>query len=181
MTTDARNGVTASARPSSSSTTPSSTKVYPAPPYSSGTASPARPSSPHIFVHIGRSWSSPSAISRRTTGSGEKSARNSRTTDCSSSCSLSSAKRTADLRGSGFAGGPRAERLGDGAELRGVVRLALGGQPVAQHRDRRLAHPLVEHRLGVLHRLRGQCGEAVGERERVGQQRLGRHHPVGEP
>ena len=94
MTQDPKNGDTVSARPSSSTTRPSSRKLKPLPPCFSAIASPGRPSSPLIRCQSCRSYPVGSSSCSRTADSAEYLAKNFRSSLCSVACSSESAKST---------------------------------------------------------------------------------------
>src|SRR5690606_16608108 len=96
-TTVEKNGPHSTARPISSRTAPSSTMPKPPPPYSSGTASPCRPSCPAISRQTSTSYPRSSAIRRRTSAAEERRSRKERTVRRSSSCSAVNAKSIGPL------------------------------------------------------------------------------------
>src|SRR5262249_18283043 len=136
------------ARPISSSTTPSSTNENPAPPSSSGTASPWRPSCSPICTHTAGSYPSTVSMSRRTSVSGDLSSRKARTVRRSSSCSSLNPKSWAGpLLLVEKVHGKRAARRGLHADRRRV------SLPTTELRAHRRDEPL--HRLGERARQRG--------------------------
>src|SRR3984957_6651015 len=161
--TDEKNGAHSSAAPISSKTTSSSTYVKPDPPNSSGMVSDCRPSWSAIWVQTAGSYPSSVSISRRTSDSGDFSARKRRTAVRSSSCSSLKAKfmpglplhlpaggRLAACLPDERAAGPDVRRWGDGTAGADLERCHRRGPPDCggTHGQQRLHPALPSHRRG---------------------------------
>src|SRR6476646_4169246 len=160
-TTEEKYGAHSSTRPISSSTMPSSMKVKPWPPYSSGMARPWSISSWPICFHTAGSKPSVVSIRRRTSVSGDLDSKNCRTARRSSSCSSEKAKFTLLLLLAGLAWKAQ-HALTDDVVL-DLARTGVDGLGPARHEDSGELVELVGAGFVLLHEERVgtdhvQCG-----------------------